>query len=99
MNVDINKLEEIKAQLSQMKEDDALFIEQNGEVRYAIVPIEKYDKAEGFMAILDAKNENEKPIRIIGANNDLSYEEYEQIKTIILDTFEKTFKPKAEKLN
>lgn len=99
MNIDINKLENIKQDLDELNQDDVLYIDENGQTKYAIMPIEKYDKAEDVLAMFDGF-ENGPKVKVIGANQeDLTYEEYERIKTLIMDAVEKTFKPKAEKLN
>ena len=100
MNIDINKLENIKQELSELKQDDVLYIDEDGKTKYAIMPVEQYDKAEDMLAMLDSFSDNGPRVKVIGADNaDLSYEEYERIKTLIMDAVEKTFKPKAEKLN
>lgn len=100
MNIDINRLESIKEELQDLKQDDVLYIDENGITKYAIMPVEKYDKAEDVLAMFDSFSENGPKVKVIGPNQeDLSYEEYERIKTLIMEAVEKTFKPKAEKLN
>lgn len=99
MNIDINKLNEIKTDLDEIKENDALFIEENGEVKYAIMPIERFDKAEELLEMFDDMNNFKPQIKVIGSNEDITYEEYERIKASINEVIDKTFKPKAEKLN
>lgn len=97
MNIDINKLGDIKLELDQMKENDTLYIEENGEVKYAIMHVSRYDRADELLDIFD--NNSSSQVKIIGSNEELSYEEYEKIKALIMDAVEKTFRPKAEKLN
>lgn len=99
MNIDINTLEVIKADLDDLKQDDALFIDEDGKTKYAIMSIEKFDRAEELMAMIDGMQGYAPKIKVIGSNEDLSYEEYERIKALIMEAVEKTFKPKAEKLN
>lgn len=98
MNINIDEIIEIKDRLDSLCEDDALFIDENGKTKYAIIPIESYDKVED---LLDAINgDSMSNVKVVGGNgNDLTYEEYERIKSMIMDAVEKTFKPKAEKLN
>lgn len=99
MNIDINTLEMIRADLDDLGEDDALFIDENGKTKYAIMPIDKFDRAEELMALMDGMEGTAPKVKVIGSNEDLSYEEYERIKAIVMEAVEKTFKPKAEKLN
>lgn len=99
MNIDIKSLENIKNDLSSLNENDALYIEENGIVKYAIMPIEKFDKAEDLLSLMEGIDGNAPKVKVIGANEDISYEEYERIKALIMEAVEKTFKPKAEKLN
>ena len=99
MNIDINKLNEIKAELEEMHENDALFIDEDGKTKYAIMPIERFDRAEELLEMLDDMNSVKPEIKVIGSNEDITYEEYERIKASIIEVIDKTFKPKAEKLN
>lgn len=98
MNIDIKRLEEIKEELSSMSEDDVLFIDENGKNKYAILPIKKYDRADELLSLLSDTSFSPK-VKIIGMNEDISFEEYEKIKATIMEVVDKTFKPKAEKLN
>lgn len=97
MNVDINTLNNIKEQIESLYEDDALFIEKDGIAKYAIIPIETYDKVEDLLSVINGGSGAE--VKVVGENAELSYEEYERIKAMIMDAVEKTFKPKADKLN
>lgn len=100
MNIDINKLGDIKVDLDQMKKDDTLFIEEDGKVKYAIMHIDRYDRADELLDIFDGSDNQDNPeVKVVGLNEELTYEEYEKIKAVIMDAVEKTFKPKAEKLN
>jgi len=99
MNIDIKRIENIKTELSEMKQNDALFIDEDGKTKYAIMPIESYDKAEELLAMFDTMNGEAPKVKVIGSNEDLTYEEYERIKAVIMEAVEKTFKPKADKLN
>lgn len=99
MEIDIKKLENIKTELDSLNKEDVLFINENGSAKYAILPIETYD---AFNDEVDEKNVPffNPSIRILSpGNTELSYDEYEMIKKQIMDAFDKTFKPKPEKLN
>lgn len=98
MNIDVNKLEAIKEDLKSLNGNDYLLIEENGKVKYAIMPIEKFDETQEIASIAaDAKIITPQFKELTG--EDLSYEEYERIKQLIMEAVEKTLKPKAEKLN
>ena len=72
-------------------------MDENGETKYAIISIDTYDKVEDLLRAMNG--DIGASVKVIGGDNDLSYEEYERIKSMIMDAVEKTFKPKAEKLN
>jgi vacuolar-type H+-ATPase subunit F/Vma7 len=98
MNVDIEKISAIKNELEALKENDALFINEEGKTRYAIIPIETYDALEDLMAMINPSAVPQ--VKIVPSGElDLSYDEYERIKKQIMDAVEKTFMPKPEKLN
>ena len=99
MNIDINKLENIKDDLHELKQDEALFIDEDGQSKYAIVPIEDYDRKEGIYAFIKKAEINPNLEVNTVPVEDLSYEEYERIKTMIMEAVEVALKPKAEKLN
>ena len=97
MNINIDKLLNIKDELDELNDNQALFIEEDDKVKYAIVPIETYDKLEELLAFDDLGNNPN--IKVIGPDVELSYEEYERVKDGIMDLVEKALRPKAEKLN
>ncbi len=100
MEIDIKKLENIKTELDSLDKEDVLFINENGSAKYAILPIETYD---AFTEDVEEENNVSffnPSIRIFSPGKaELSYDEYEMIKKQILEAFDKTFKPKPEKLN
>ena len=100
MEIDIKKLENIKTELDSLDKEDVLFINENGSVKYALLPIETYD---AFTEDVEEENNVSffnPSIRIFSPGKaELSYDEYEMIKKQILEAFDKTFKPKPEKLN
>ncbi len=98
MEIDIKKLDSIKKELESLDKDDTLYITENGSAKYALMPIDVYDalmeeEQEDFNLALPS-------IKVVGPSNiELSYDEYEAVKKRIIDAFDKTFKPKREKLN
>ena len=99
MNIDIEKLQEIKEELNRFQENDVLFVEENGKEKYVLMPIELYDSIEDFFALMNSASVSPQ-VQIAGPDDfDLSYDEYEKIKEQIMDAVEKTLMPKPEKLN
>ncbi len=91
MEIDIKKLDAIKDELDSLDENDVLYINENGNSKYVLLPIESYDVLE---------NKNSANVKIVTPfNGELTYDEYEAIKKQVLDILDKTFKPKREKLN
>ena len=96
MNIDINKLSEIKNELDSLSEEDVLFIDDQGKTKYVIAPIELYDRIEDLLGSYDYNPQ----VKVINSEDfELSYDEYERIKKQIMDLVEKTLMPKPEKLN
>ena len=96
-SVDIKELENIKDKLESLEEDDILFVDDDGEIRYVLMPVEHYDYIEEVVS----QTQNMMPrIKIINSEDfELTYDEYEAVKKQLNDMIEKTFKPKPEKLN
>ena len=98
MNIDIERLKEIKDELDAMNESDVLFIDEDRKAKYVIMPVELYDTLEDLLNVLNAPAPAS--VRIAEPDEiDLSYDEYERIKKQIMEAVEKTFMPKPEKLN
>ncbi len=98
MNVDIERVSGIIDELDQLKESDVLFIDENGESRFAIIPIETYDAIDDMLAMFNDASRMQ--VQIANPENiELSYDEYERSKQQIMDVVEKTLMPKPEKLN
>lgn len=98
MNIDIERLKEIKDELDAMNESDVLFIDEDRKAKYVIMPVELYDTLEDLLNVLNAPAPAS--VRIAAPDEiDLSYDEYERIKKQIMEAVEKTFMPKPEKLN
>ena len=89
MGIDISKLESIQEQLDSLQENDVLFVHENGVEKYAI----------DLLDALDATNPLNARIDVIGDKQQLTYEEYERVKSLIMEAVEKAFKPRADKLN
>lgn len=97
--IDIKEIENIKEKLDDLDIDEVLYVDEDGASRFVIMPIDLFDSYLESNEGLD-KLTYEPHIKILGADNvELSYEEYELIKKQINDAFDKTFKPKREKLN
>lgn len=100
LNIDIKELNEIKEELDELSGDEAIFVEDNGNAKYVILPIEQYDELDSLRDLLDGKIENGAAVKIVSnQGNELTYEEYEKIRKQLVDVFDKTFKPNPEKLN
>lgn len=99
-NIDINKLKEIKEELELLDRDDVLFVDDEDETKFAILPIEKYDEFEELVNLLNDKQANGTAVKIVTSDDkSLTYEEYEKIRKQMIEVFDKAFKPKPEKLN
>ena len=97
-NIDINRLEELKDELEFLEQDDVLFIEEDGQERFAVVPIDLFNSVEDFLELLNEAASGP-VVKVDSPNIDLSYDEYERIKNQIMEMVEKTLMPKPEKLN
>ena len=87
-------------ELDELKQEDVLYIDENGCTKYAIIPVEFYDKLEDLKQLSEEFSNNMPQVKVIGPETEeLTYEEYERVKSMILDAIEKAFKPSAEKLN
>ena len=97
--IDIKEIENIKEKLNELDTDEVIYVDEDGASRFVIMPVALFDSYLEENEGLD-KLVYEPHIKILGADNiELSYEEYELIKKQINDAFDKTFKPKREKLN
>lgn len=100
-NIDVKELENIKENLNSLGTEDFAYIDENGSAKYVVMPVELFDKYEDYRSLIEGRGEVSGPqIRVLGDKIDgLTYDEYEAIKRQILELFEKSFKPKADKLN
>lgn len=99
-NIDIKDLYEIKEDLDCI--EDVIFVDDNNETKYAILPIDEYDDLVSLKDMVEDKlgNLKEPSVKIISnKDSELTYEEYEKIRKQLVDVFDATFKPKPEKLN
>lgn len=95
-------LDAIKEELQDIEDGEIGFVkDEEGNTKFVILAKEDFEVLEESKAILDeAKEVSENNVKIISNTMpDISYEEYEKLKQQLLDSFEKTFKPKPEKLN
>ena len=97
-SIDIRELENIRKQLESLEEDDVLFVDEDGQTRFVLMPVAQYDFIDEMFR--QSQNLSMPRVRIINGNElELSYDEYEAVKKQLNDIIEKTFKPKPEKLN
>ena len=97
MNIDIEKVENIKDDLYHLGTNDVLFIDENGNSRYVVMPIELYDAIEDTAMMVSSFSMPQ--VKIASPEDfELSYDEYERIKNQIMDVVEKTLLPKPETL-
>ena len=98
MNIDIKELNDLRDKLEDLEEDDVLFVEENGEKKFAIMTMSQYEMIE---AILNPNKITSAPnVRVINTGDiELTYDEYEKVKKQLIEVIDKTFKPKPEKLN
>ena len=97
-NVDIRELENIRKQLDALEDEDVLFVDEDGDSRYVIMPVAQYDFIEEMLR--QSQNLSMPRVRVINGNElELTYDEYEAVKKQLNEIIEKTFKPKPEKLN
>ena len=96
-NIDISKLEAIRDDLDFLEEGEVLFVDEQEQTRYVIVPVGIYDQLEELLMML--KEPAMLPVIRVNEDIELSYDEYERIKNQIMEAVEKTLMPKPEKLN
>ncbi len=99
MNIDIKELENVKSKLEELKDNDVIYIEEDGKAKYAVMLSNTYNKVDDLLDIVNDNNISNTKVKVIGSNEEITYEEYEKIKALIMEAVDKTFKPKAEKLN
>lgn len=94
--IDISEVENIRDTLDQMQEDDIVYLMKGEDEQYAIMTVEYFRLLEEVSLIL-----TQGPKIDIQGNPDfeLTYDQYERVKNIVLDLLEQTFMPKPENLN
>ena len=99
MDIDVKDLKEIQYELDSLKDDEILYVNEDGENRYVILKAAFFEQIRDLAAMIAEHNKmvemNWQPVE----NVELTYEEYETVKEQIIDALEKTFMPKPEKLN
>jgi len=98
-NISINEIENLKETLENLEDDEALFVDDNGITKYAIMKVSKYDEIEAINDL--SKSVSPANVKIIGGDSthELTYDEYMMIREQIIKAFDNNFKPKPEKLN
>ena len=94
--IDIKEVENIRSILDEMHEDDVVYLMKGEDEQFAIMTIEYYRLLEEVSLVL-----SQGPKIDIQGNPDfeLTYDQYERGKNIVLDLLEQTFMPKPENLN
>ena len=96
-NIDISKLNEIRDDLDFLEEGEVLFVDENDQTKYVIMPVGIYDQLEELFMMM--REPGTLPVIRFNEDIELSYDEYERIKDQIMEAVEKTLMPKPEKLN
>ena len=96
--LDLEQFELLQDELDALQQDEHVFLTENGEKKYAVIPMDLYNLMEEFQMLFDDAYASP-VVKVDSANLDLSYDEYERIKQQILEAVEKTLMPKPEKLN
>ena len=93
MEIDVKKIKGLDEGFDVLdsNEDDAVYITEDGNVKYVMLTSEEYDSLVEKMPSAS--------IRVLNPMGDITYDEYEEIKRQVLEALDKTFKPKPEKLN
>jgi len=95
----LSDFEDLKEELENDDVNESVtFLDDNGDVKYVMFP---YDLVERINSLVQEPSENT-DIKVLtpdGQTPELSYEEYEHIKSSILKAFDENFKPKPNKLN
>ena len=97
-NIELSKLELLQDELDFLQDGDFVFLTENGEKQYAVVPMEMFRVLEELETMFDDTLASP-VVKVNSENLDLSYDEYERIKEQIMEAVEKTLMPKPEKLN
>ena len=103
MIIDLDKYKKVRDQISN-NDNEEIIIKLNGEL-FHIVDDDEYEIIKAVNDMANNTSEDIIPTAkinvVCNGENDfkLTYEEYEKIKQQINDVFDKTFKPKAEKMN
>lgn len=100
MNIDIERLENIREELEELEGEDAIFVDEDGDTRFVILPASVFETVEHFMEMVANPSKLTPSISIVGGKGlELSYDEYEQVKEQILKALDETLKPKPDKLS
>ena len=100
LKIDLEKTEKLKNELDSLEEDEECFLCEEGESKYVVLPVEKYDLLDSYRSFFEGDQLNNGNVKIItNAMNELSYDEYEAIRKQLIEVIDKTFKPNPEKFN
>lgn len=101
MEIDLKNYPDLKEELDSLDEDEVLYVKEDGEEKYVLIPSRIFDEAENLYETINSQPQT--VVKVISAdgsvNPDLTYDEYERIKKQLIKTLDETFKPKPDKLN
>lgn len=102
-NIDIKEVEGIKKQLEMLGDEDVAFIDEDGQSKYAVMNLNYFEKLDSYRQLSEKNGPVfNTQVKIFSGGSpmeDLSYDEYEKIRNQLLEIFDKSFRPKNDKLN
>lgn len=102
-NIDIKEVEGIKKQLDMLGDEDVVYIDEDGQSKYALMNLNYYEKLDSYRQLKEKSGPLfNTQVKIFSGGSpldDLSYDEYEKIRNQLLEIFDKSFRPKNDKLN
>ena len=83
--------------------DPAVFIDEDGQSKYAVMNLNYFEKLDSYRQLSEKNGPVfNTQVKIFSGGSpmeDLSYDEYEKIRNQLLEIFDKSFRPKNDKLN
>ena len=99
--VRITNIQDLKRLIQNINEDGSYDIELDDNLSFHAISDEEYELLSEMKEMFEEDKQDNQKVKIVSndINEELSFEQYETLKKLINDAFEKTFKPKSEKLN
>lgn len=96
--LDIEDIEDLKETLDSLEDREYLYLSDNGEDRYIVVPLKLLSQFNEMMGSFEENGGS--GVKVIAPEPiNLTYDEYEAIKKELNKVLDDTFKPNPEKLN